>query len=108
MPNTNVTPHTWTFLSNYAHVLICLAEDPSTRMRDVAERVGITERAAQRIIGHLEQAGAVRKERDGRRNHYWINVDQPLRHPVESHRTIGNLLKMVLTPNQVARVASPR
>jgi len=86
----------WTFFSNYAHVLVCLADDPSARLRDVAEQVGITERAAQRIVGHLEDAGVLRKERDGRRNHYSIDMECPLRHPLESHKTVGSLLNMVL------------
>lgn len=84
------------FFSNYAHVLVCLAEDPSARLRDVAERVGITERAAQRIVGHLEEAMVLTKEREGRRNHYRIDMECPLRHPLESHKTVGSLLRMVL------------
>jgi len=88
--------HSWTFLSNYAHVLVCLAEDSSARLRDVADRVGITERAAQRIVGHLEDAAVLTKERTGRRNHYRIDMECPLRHPLESHKTVGSLLKMVL------------
>ena len=89
-------PHQhWTFLSNYAHVLVTLAQDPSARLRDVAERVGITERAAQRIIGHLEDGGVLSKERDGRRNRYRINESSSLRHPLESHKTVGSLLKML-------------
>ena len=84
------------FFSNYAHVLVCLAEDPSARLRDVAERVGITERAAQRIVSHLEEAMVLTKERDGRRNHYRIDMECPLRHPLESHKTVGSLLRMVL------------
>ena len=96
MPKSTSPAYTWTFFSNYAHVLVCLAKDPSARLRDVAEQVGITERAAQRIVGHLEDAGVLTKEREGRRNHYSIDTQQPLRHPLESHRTIGSLLNMVL------------
>jgi len=95
--------HPWTFLSNYAHVLVTLAQDPSARLRDVAERVGITERAAQRIIGHLEEAGVLTKEREGRRNHYLIDRDCPLRHPLESHKTVGNLLQMLLGGKQTGK-----
>ena len=101
-------PPGWTFLSNHTHVLVCLAEDPSARMRDVASRVGITERAAQRIVGQLEKIGAIRKMREGRRNHYLINLDKPLRHPIESHKTIGSLLGMVLSPAQIDRVSLDR
>ncbi len=92
----NDSQHSWTFFSNYAHVLVCLAEDPSARLRDIAEHVGITERAVQRIVGHLEAAGVLTKEREGRRNHYHVDMDCPLRHPLESHKTVGSLLKMVL------------
>jgi len=96
MSKINNLSSSWTFFSNYAHVLVCLAEDPSARLRDVAERVGITERAAQRIVGQLEGAGVLRKEREGRRNHYSIDMECPLRHPLESHKTVGSLLRMVL------------
>lgn len=82
----------WTFLTNHAHVLICLAQEPSARMRDVAVRVGITERAVQRIIADLEEAGVITRVRDGRRNHYEIYGDKPLRHPMEAHQTVGDLL----------------
>ena len=64
----------WTFLSNYAHVLICLADNPDARLRDVAERVGITERTAFRLIDELEEAGVLERAREGRRNHYVINT----------------------------------
>lgn len=95
MMDTVEPNHSWTFLSNHAHVLVFLAHDPHARLRDVAERVGITERAAQRIVGQLENAGVLRKMRDGRRNHYHIDESQPLRHPLEAHATVGALLKML-------------
>ena len=85
----------WTFLTNHAHVLICLAQNPEMRMRDVADRVGITERAVQRIVGDLEDAGAITRERDGRRNRYRMNPTRPLRHPVEAHCSVGELLALV-------------
>lgn len=84
----------WTFLTNHSHVLICLARDPSQRMRDVAQQVGITERAVQRILADLEEAGAITRTRDGRRNRYDIAQTLPLRHPVEAHCTVGDLLAM--------------
>ena len=96
MSNDHDSQHSWTFFSNYAHVLVCLAEDPSARLRDVADRVGITERAVQRIVGHLEDATVLTKEREGRRNHYRIDMDCPLRHPLESHKTVGSILNVVL------------
>jgi DNA-binding transcriptional ArsR family regulator len=89
--------HIWTFLTNHAHVLVCLAEDHDMRLRDVADRVGITERAVQKIVADLEAAGILIRERSGRRNHYEINSDAPLRHPVESHRRVGELLSMVIS-----------
>lgn len=82
----------WTFLTNHAHVLVCLARDPEARLRDVAVRVGITERAAQRILADLVDAGYVERERVGRRNRYLLDREQPLRHPLERHRSIGELL----------------
>lgn len=86
---------TWTFFSNHAHVLVSLANDSSARLRDIAEQVGITERAVQTIVSHLEEAGILVKEREGRRNHYRINEEVPLRHPLEAHKTVGSLLRMV-------------
>lgn len=85
----------WTFLSNHAHVLILLARDGDIRMREVAERVGITERAVQRIVGELVAAGYVEVRKDGRRNAYRVRRDLPLRHPVEAHRKVGDLLRLV-------------
>ena len=86
---------TWSFLSNHAHTLICLAENPRARMRDVASRVGITERAAMRIVAHLEDAGIITRHKEGRRNHYVIHTKQPLRHPMESRFTVGSLLSLL-------------
>ena len=85
----------WTLLSNYGHVLVCLAGDPHMRLRDVAEKVGITERAVQRIVHDLEQADMLTREREGRRNHYRINKQQPLRHPLEQPHTVGELIEAV-------------
>lgn len=85
----------WTFLTNHAHVLLCIAEDPETRLRDVADKVGITERAAQRIVADLESEGYITTERVGRRNRYLVHTELPLRHPLEQHRSIGLLLKLL-------------
>ena len=93
-------PAGWTFLSNYAHVLVCLAENPDARLRDVAERVGITERTAQRLISHLDEAGILERVKAGRRNRYLIDTGEHLRHPLESHCSVGELLKMVLSPSR--------
>lgn len=83
---------TWTFLTNHAHVLGCIAEKPDMRGRDIAERVGITERAVQTVVADLVEAGYVRRTRHGRRNRYTINLEGPLRLPLEQEHTIGELL----------------
>lgn len=84
----------WTFLTNHAHVLLCVARDPYARIRDLAERVGITERAVQRIIAELEESGYVAHERDGRRNVYRVKASLPLRHPVERRSKVSALLAL--------------
>jgi DNA-binding transcriptional ArsR family regulator len=94
----------WTFLSNHGHVLICLARDPEARLRDVALAVGITERAVQKIVSDLEEAGVVERVRDGRRNRYLLFLDKPLRHPIEAHRSVGALLATILNPVAVKRL----
>lgn len=86
----------WTFLSNHGHVLLCLAANPDQPLRAVADRVGITERAVQRIVADLEQGGYLRRVREGRRNRYEMNPDLPLRHPVEAHRKVADLLALVM------------
>jgi len=96
----------WTFLSNHAHVLVCLALDPDARLRDVALSVGITERAVQKIVGDLEAAGVIVRERAGRRNSYRLDLDVPLRHALESHKTVGTLLSLVLDRAGLKRVRS--
>lgn len=85
----------WTFLTNHAHVLLCIARDPEIRLSDVADTVGITERATQRIVNELIGAGYVSRVRMGRRNHYEIHGELPLRHPVEQHRSVGALLRLL-------------
>jgi DNA-binding MarR family transcriptional regulator len=85
----------WTFLSNHAHVLICLASDPELLLREVAQRVGITERAVQKILVDLEAEGLLTRTRDGRRNRYQLHLDQPLRHALESHRSVRELIALV-------------
>ena len=85
----------WTFLSNHAHVLLCLASRPRMLLREVALRVGITERAVQKILVDLEAEGLVTRQRDGRRNRYQLHLDQPLRHPLEAHRSVRELIELV-------------
>jgi DNA-binding MarR family transcriptional regulator len=84
----------WTFLTNHAHVLLAIAREPTARLRDVAEAVGITERAAQAIVADLEAAGYLRRERVGRRNEYTVNPAGHFRHPAEADRRIGDLLAL--------------
>lgn len=85
----------WTFLTNHADVLVCIAEDPDIRGREIAERVGITERAVHSIVGDLVDTGYLVRERSGRRNHYTIDPDGPLRHPLKDDHTVGELLTML-------------
>jgi DNA-binding MarR family transcriptional regulator len=96
-------PTGWTFLTNHAHVLVCLARDPDMRLRDLAEAVGITERAAQQIVRDLEGAGYLVKERVGRRNHYTIVRRSRFRHPLEAHASVGDFLDLVLSGARTRR-----
>jgi DNA-binding Lrp family transcriptional regulator len=93
------TPHggTWTFLTNHSHVLICVARDPEILMRDLADQVGITERAVQSIVSDLEAAGYLTRERVGRRNRYEIDPARPMRHPVEGGHVVRELLDALVT-----------
>lgn len=86
----------WTFLTNHAHVLFCIAQDPEVRLRDVAVRVGITERAVQRIVTDLEGEGYLKVSKEGRRNRYAVHDGLPLRHPIERHRSVRELIALVL------------
>ena len=85
----------WTFLTNHAHVLLCVAREPDARLRDIAVDVGITERAAQRIVADLVEAGYLGRERQGRRNRYSVRADLPLRHPLEEEHQIGEILDVL-------------
>ena len=85
----------WTFLTNHAHVLLCLARDSTVRMRDMASEVGITERAVQAIVSDLEGAGYVDRVRIGRRNSYQIDESLHLRHSIEQHKTIADLIRAI-------------
>ena len=85
----------WTFLTNHSHVLICLAENPDLRVRDIAGRVAITERAVLKILSELEEGGIISREREGRRTRYEIHTAIQLRHPVEAHCSVSHLLGMI-------------
>jgi len=86
---------TWTFLSNHAHVLLLICQDKDLRMRDIAQKVNVTERAVQRIVHDLVEGGYLEVSKEGRCNHYEPNLDAHLRHPLESGTTIRDLLGSV-------------
>lgn len=102
-PAQTRSPHeatkAWTFLTNHAHVLLAIARDPTARLRDVADGVGITERAAQAIVADLEAAGYLHRERVGRRNQYTVNPAGRFRHPAEADHNIGELLHLFTEPS---------
>ncbi len=87
----------WTFLTNHAHVLFCLVQDQEIRLRDIAELVGITERAVQRIVTELEESGYITRQRNGRRNVYVVHQQRPLRHKIESHRSVKDLVGLIVS-----------
>ncbi len=96
----------WTFFTNHAHILLCIARDPGARIRDMAADVGITERAAQAIVADLVDSGYLEREREGRRNRYHLRPDLPLRHPLETNHSIGEVLAL-LTARRRGRSLSP-
>ena len=85
----------WTFLTNHAQALVCIARDPGIRLREIGERVGITERAAHRIVVELADAGYITRQRTGRRNRYTINAHFPLPDPVVREQSVGELLAIL-------------
>jgi DNA-binding transcriptional ArsR family regulator len=86
----------WTFLTNHARVLLCISRDPGIRLRDIADRIGITERSAYGIVQDLADAGYIIKEKDGRRNRYRIEADLPLPEPSAQERTVGEVLALLV------------
>jgi len=86
----------WTFLTNHTHVLVCLARKTDLTLREVAAEVGITERAVHAIVKALEADGVLSRTREGQRNRYRLNRQFRLRHPLEAHRRIGELLDLVV------------
>jgi DNA-binding MarR family transcriptional regulator len=85
----------WSFLTNHTHILVSLVRDPSMTVRLLALQVGVTERSVQRILAELEEAGVVTRSREGRCNRYDVNLKFRLRHPLESDRTVGDLLNLL-------------
>ena len=104
---TNEHPRTWTFLTNHARVLISIAESPGIRLRDIADRIGITERAAQRIVAELESAGYLSHQKEGRRNRYRVQPGAYLRHPLENDIEIGQLLDFFVSRTSANRPSPP-
>jgi DNA-binding transcriptional ArsR family regulator len=92
----------WTFLTNHARALVCIAHDPGVRLRDIAATLDITERSAYAIVTDLTESGYVVKEKDGRRNRYRIQPDLPLREPIGREPTIGEVLELLIDPNVAA------
>jgi DNA-binding IclR family transcriptional regulator len=86
----------WSFLTNHARALACIADDPGVRIRDIAAALGITERNAFGIVADLTTAGYVLKDKEGRRNRYRIQVHAPLRRDTDQHQTIGELLAVLV------------
>jgi len=100
---TPPTRSDWTFLTNHAHVLICISRDHTIRTRDIAAQVGITERATQAIIADLVATGYLHREREGRRNVYTVSATAPFRHPIEAQHHVGDLLDMLERPSTIER-----
>ena len=92
MAVSSVPSHSWTFLTNHTHVLLMIWQQPDLRVRDIAASVGVTERAAMRIIHDLHVSGFISIEKSGRQNRYRVDTNRPLRHPLERRHTIGELL----------------
>lgn len=95
----------WSFLTNHARALLCIAADPGARLRDIAATVGVTERRAHAIISDLVHDGYVVKDRNGRRNQYRIRTDLPLRDPINRERTIGELLDLLVGTDEHVEVS---
>jgi len=93
----------WSFLTNHARVLVCIAHDPGVRLRDIATKLGITERSAYGIVTDLTEGGYVVKEKNGRRNRYQIQSHLPLRETISKERTIGEVLDLLVETNTRGR-----
>jgi DNA-binding MarR family transcriptional regulator len=93
--STDKNSKPWSFLTNHTQVLLCIAHDPDARLRDIAETVGITERAVQRIVADLLESGFVTRERIGRRSRYTLNREARMRHPAQYDHEIGEVLDLL-------------
>ena len=92
---TEAVERSWTFLTNHAHVLLAIAATPDLRLKDIAQRVDVTERTAMQIISDLEDSGVIERQKRGRRNHYVIRPHHPLRHPLEEHHEVADLIRAI-------------
>lgn len=101
-------PSTWKFLTNHALVLVCIAHDPGVRLREISERVGITERAAHKIVDDLVNTAYIKRERNGRRNHYTIQAGAPLQERLDRVERIGDLLEVLSATNGAGLGKTPR
>ena len=99
MAETTENRSHWTFLTNHTHVLLCIAKNPDLRLRDIAEMVGITERAVHRIVTDLSEAGYIDVKRDGRCNDYVVHLEKRLRHPIEAHLQMAELINLIEEPS---------
>lgn len=99
-PQSAQAAPSWDFLTNHAHVLVCVARDPGIRLREIAAVVGITERAAHRILSELVDEGYVVRERQGRRNRYQVRANLPLPHPLSGESEVGDLLEVLIGSSQ--------
>lgn len=97
---TSAEVPTWTFLTNHAHVLLCIAQNPEVRLAEIARLVGIGERAVHSIVSDLVDAGYVVREKHGRNNVYEVRLDQPLRHPLEAGHQIAEIFKPLARPRR--------
>ena len=88
-------PRSWTFLTNHAHVLLAISATPDLRLKDIAERVAVTERTAMQIVTDLERSGIIERQKRGRRNHYVVQAHHPLRHPLEEHHEVADLIAAI-------------
>ena len=98
----------WSFLTNHARALLCIAHDPDVRLRDIADALGVTERSAYGLVGDLTEAGYVVKERNGRRNRYQIRAQLPLRESSSRERTIGEMLELLVGTSGPMRARGKR
>jgi DNA-binding IclR family transcriptional regulator len=97
----------WTFLTNHGQLLLCIANEPGLSLREIGDRVGITERAAHRIVAELEESGYLSRQRNGRRNQYTIKPHLPLPDAVARERQIGDLLGVLAEQDPAKRGTRP-